>query len=159
MVELFDPTLTWRDIDEFAAISDLPLVVKGVLTGADARLAVEHGAAAVAVSNHGGRQLDTVPASLDALQEVAQAISGAIPVLVDGGIRRGTDIVKALALGAQTVMVGRPIAWGLAARGEAGALHVLELLRDEVKLALALVGCCSPQEVLTEHVVRAARYS
>jgi isopentenyl diphosphate isomerase/L-lactate dehydrogenase-like FMN-dependent dehydrogenase len=159
MVRLFDPSLTWRDIDELASTSDLPVVVKGVLTGADGRLAVEHGAAAVAVSNHGGRQLDTVPASLDALQEVAQAISGAVPVFVDGGIRRGTDIVKALALGAQTVMVGRPIAWGLAARGEAGAQHVLELLRDEVKLALALVGCCSPHEVLTEHVVRAARLS
>jgi 4-hydroxymandelate oxidase len=155
---LLDPTLTWRDLDELAAMSDLPLIVKGILTGEDARLAVEHGAAAIAVSNHGGRQLDEVPASLDVLPEVIEAVSGAAPVLVDGGVRRGTHVVKALALGAQAVMVGRPLVWGLAANGEAGALRVLELLRDEVKLALALLGCPSPEAVGPEHVRRAAEF-
>lgn len=156
MIALLDPTLTWRDLDELGGMSDLPLIVKGILTDDDARLAAEHGAAGIVVSNHGGRQLDGVPASLDALPEVVETVSGRVPVLLDGGVRRGTDVIKALALGAEAVMVGRPVVWGLAARGEAGVLHVLELLREEVTLALALLGCPAPDDAGTEHIARAA---
>ncbi len=147
MIDLLDPTLTWRDLDELAGLSDLPVLIKGVLTAEDARLAVEHGAAGIVVSNHGGRQLDTAVASLDALPEIAHAVAGAVPVILDGGVRRGTDVVKALALGAQAVMVGRPMVWALAVGGEAGVLHALELLREEVRLALALLGCPAPGDV------------
>jgi 4-hydroxymandelate oxidase len=104
------------------------------------------------VSNHGGRQLDGVPASLDALPEVVEAVEGRVPVLMDGGVRRGTDVVKALALGAQAVLIGRPTVWALAARGEAGVAHMLDLLREEVRLALSLLGCPTPHDVGPEHV-------
>jgi isopentenyl diphosphate isomerase/L-lactate dehydrogenase-like FMN-dependent dehydrogenase len=138
--ELIDPTLTWPDVEEFAARSDLPVLVKGVLTPEDARLAAEHGAAGVVVSNHGGRQLDTVAAGADALPAVAEAVGDRMDVIVDGGIRRGTDVLKALALGARAVMVGRPVIWGLAVDGEHGVRTVLELLRAEFDIALALAG-------------------
>jgi isopentenyl diphosphate isomerase/L-lactate dehydrogenase-like FMN-dependent dehydrogenase len=153
--ELFDrmsPSVSWRDVEALAAETGIPLVLKGILTAEDAALAVEHGAAAVVVSNHGGRQLDGVPASLDALPEVAEAVDGRLEVLVDGGIRRGTDDVKALALGARATLVARPVLWGLAADGERGARRVLELLRDETELALALLGCPSPGAVGRAHV-------
>lgn len=152
MVELLDPTLTCRDLEAVAAMSDLPLIVKGILGGADGRLAVQHGASGIVVSNHGGRQLDGVLASVDALGEVVDAVAGDVPVLLDGGIRRGTDVIKALALGARAVMVGRPVIWGLAVGGEAGVGRVLELLRAEVSLALALLGCPSPGAVGPEHI-------
>lgn len=156
MVDLLDPTLTWRDVAAVAAMSDLPVIVKGILTPQDARLAQEHGAAAIAVSNHGGRQLDGVQASLDALPDVVAAVAGDLPVIVDGGIRRGTDVVTALALGARAVMIGRPVIWGLATAGEAGVAGVLALMHEEVRLALALLGCASPAAVEPAHVVRAA---
>jgi 4-hydroxymandelate oxidase len=136
-----DPDLRWPDIARFAAESVLPVLVKGVLTAQDAELAVAHGAAGVIVSNHGGRQLDTVLSGADALGPIVDAVSGRIDVLVDGGIRRGTDIVKALALGARAVLVGRPVTWGLAVGGADGARHVLETLLAEFANALALVGC------------------
>jgi (S)-2-hydroxy-acid oxidase len=126
-----------------------------VLTAEDAALACEHGAAGVVVSNHGGRQLDGVPATVDALPEVVEAVDGRLPVLLDGGIRRGADVVKALALGAQAALAGRAPLWGLAARGEEGARHVLELLRDEIRLALTLVGASSPGDLSRAHVQRA----
>lgn len=157
LLSLIDPTLSWRDIEELASSSSLPVVVKGVLTAEDARLACEHGAAAIVVSNHGGRQLDGVPATLDVLSEVVDAVAGRAEVLLDGGIRRGTDVVKALALGAQAVLAGRAVIWGLAVDGEAGALRVLELLRDEIRLALALAGCPSPGDVTRAHVSPAPR--
>jgi isopentenyl diphosphate isomerase/L-lactate dehydrogenase-like FMN-dependent dehydrogenase len=138
--ELIDPTLTWTDVEEFASRCDLPVLVKGVLTPEDARLAAEHGAAGVVVSNHGGRQLDTVPAGADALPAVAEAVGDRLDVIVDGGIRRGTDVLKALALGARAVMVGRPVIWGLAVDGEAGVRAVLELLLAEFDITLALAG-------------------
>jgi isopentenyl diphosphate isomerase/L-lactate dehydrogenase-like FMN-dependent dehydrogenase len=147
--------VTWRDVERFASIADLPVVVKGVLTAEDAGLACEHGAAAVVVSNHGGRQLDGVSATLDALPEVAEAVAGRIEVYMDGGIRRGTDVVKALALGARAVLAGRGPLWGLTVDGEAGARRVLELLRAEIELALRLVGCRTPAEVARAHVGRA----
>jgi 4-hydroxymandelate oxidase len=145
-------SVTWRDIERFTAQSGLPVLVKGVLTAEDARLACEHGASGIVVSNHGGRQLDGVAATIDALPEVVEAVDGRVEVLLDGGIRRGTDVVKALAFGARAVMAGRAPLWGLAVGGEEGALGVLELLRDEIRLALQLVGCASPAEVTRAHV-------
>lgn len=137
---LIDPSLTWDDVGHFAQASGLPVLVKGVLTADDAVLAAEHGAAGVVVSNHGGRQLDTVPAGADALPEVAEAAGDRLDVLVDGGIRRGSDVLKALALGARAVMVGRPVLWGLAVGGADGVRAVLEILRGELDVALALTG-------------------
>jgi len=151
-----DPTLTWSDLEWIRAAGELPLVLKGISTAEDAALAVEHGVDAIWVSNHGGRQLDGVAASIDTLPEVVEAAGGACEVYVDGGVRRGTDIVKALALGARAAFVGRPIAAGLAIGGEAGALRVLELLRAELELALGLLGCTSPDQVTRAHVQRAS---
>jgi 4-hydroxymandelate oxidase len=150
--ELVDPAITWRDLEWLSALTDLPILAKGILTAEDAKLACEHGLAGVIVSNHGGRQLDGVAASLDALPEVVEACAGNVPVLVDGGVRRGTDVVKALALGAEAVLVGRAVLWGLAVDGEAGVRRVLELLRAEVELALTLAGCSSPAAVTRGHV-------
>ena len=127
-------------------------MLKGVLTTEDARLGVEHGAAAVVVSNHGGRQLDGVPASIDALSRVVEAVAGRAEVLLDSGIRRGVDVLRARALGARAVLVGRPIVYALAVAGEEGVAHVLRLLREEVELGLRLLGCTSVAEVSREHV-------
>ncbi len=149
-----DDTLTWDDLAWLRSVSSLPFLVKGVLTAEDARLAAGAGADGVVVSNHGGRQLDGVAAALDALPEVVEAAGDRLVVLMDGGIRRGTDVVKALALGAQAVLAGRPPLWGLGAGGADGAQRLLELLRDELELALALCGCTSPAEVTREHVGR-----
>jgi isopentenyl diphosphate isomerase/L-lactate dehydrogenase-like FMN-dependent dehydrogenase len=151
---LMSESVSWHDVERLAAESGLPVLVKGVLTGEDALLACEHGAAGIVVSNHGGRQLDGVSATIDALPEVVEAVGGRVEVLVDGGIRRGGDVVKALALGARAVLAGRAPLWGLAAGGEAGARHVLELLRDEILLALKLVGCASPGDVSRDRVQR-----
>jgi 4-hydroxymandelate oxidase len=148
--EGFDTALSWRDLEWLAGFG-LPVVVKGILTAEDARLACEHGAAAIVVSNHGGRQLDGVPATLDALEEVVAAVDGRAEVFLDGGIRRGTDVLKALALGARATLIGRAMLWGLAARGEEGVSDVLRLLRDEVELGLALLGCRSPADVTRAH--------
>jgi len=148
--------LTWSDVERLASLSGLPVIVKGVLTAEDARLACEHGAAAIVVSNHGGRQLDGVAATIDVLPEVVDAVDRRVEVLVDGGIRRGTDVVKALALGARAVLAGRAPLWGLVVDGEAGARDVLELLRAEVELALQLTGCRTPAEVTRAHVGRAS---
>jgi 4-hydroxymandelate oxidase len=152
------PALTWRDLEWLRAATDLPLVIKGILTREDATLAVEHGADAVWVSNHGGRQLDGAAASLDALPEVVEAVAGRCEVYVDGGIRRGTDVLKALALGARAAFVARPVAAGLAVAGEAGVAAVLALLRDELALGLGLLGCGSPDEVTRAHVERTLPY-
>ena len=128
--------------------------LKGVVTAEDAHLACEHGAAGVVVSNHGGRQLDGAAATIDSLPEVAEAVDGRIEVLLDGGIRRGADVVKALALGARAVLAGRAPLWGLVVGGEAGARRVLELLHDEILLALQLSGCPTPADVTRAHVSR-----
>jgi 4-hydroxymandelate oxidase len=150
-----DNALTWRDLEWLRSLTSLPLVVKGVLTADDAVLAIEAGAEAVVVSNHGGRQLDGVAASLDALPEVVGAVGGRAEVLVDGGIRRGTDVVKALALGARATLAGRAPLYGLAVDGADGVEHVLGLLRAEIELALALCGCASPVDVTRAHIARA----
>ncbi len=152
--DLVDPSLDWEDLAELAEASELPVIVKGLVRGDDAELAVEHGAAGVVVSNHGGRQLDNAPATIDALPEVVDAVGGRIPVLMDGGIRRGTDIAVALALGADAVLAGRPCLWGLAWDGKDGAERALRILRAELRLALALLGCPSPSAVNTSHVRR-----
>lgn len=153
-LEQLNPALTWSDLEWLQSLSPLPLVVKGILRGDDAIRAVEHGAQAVIVSNHGGRQLDGAIASIDALSEVVAAVGDQVDVLVDGGIRRGTDVLKALALGAKAVLLGRPVLWGLTLAGEAGVKHVLELLRDELDLAMALSGCAKLQDIDSSLVVR-----
>lgn len=151
---LLDASLSWRDLEWIASEARLPVVLKGLVTAEDAEIAVEHGAAAVVVSNHGGRQLDGVSATLDALPQVVEAVAGRAEVYLDGGIRRGADIAKALALGARAVLSGRAPVFGLAAAGEDGVRHVLELLRDELALALCLLGCTTPQELTPAHVQR-----
>jgi 4-hydroxymandelate oxidase len=137
---LIDPTLAWADVEKIATDSPLPVLVKGILNPADAILAAEHGARGVVVSNHGGRQLDTVLAGADALGPIVDAVGDRLDVLVDGGIRRGTDVLKAVALGARAVLVGRPVLWGLAVDGAAGVRRVLEILLAEFDTALALAG-------------------
>jgi 4-hydroxymandelate oxidase len=153
---LHDAGLTPRDISWLSDVSGLPVVVKGIVRGDDARRAVEHGAAGVIVSNHGGRQLDTAVATARALREVVDAVNGAAEVYVDGGIRRGTDVLKALAMGARAVLVGRPPLWGLAVGGSEGARHVLELLRNELDLAMALAGCCGVSDITSDLIVGGA---
>ncbi len=152
-VEQINPALTWADLEWLQSLSPLPVVVKGILRGDDALRALEHGAKAVIVSNHGGRQLDGAIASIDALSEIVAAVGDKVDVLVDGGIRRGTDILKALALGAKAVLLGRPVLWGLGVGGEAGVQHVIELLRDELDLAMALSGCAKVQDIDSSLVV------
>ena len=133
-------TLTWESLAWLRSITSLPIVLKGILTGEDARLAVEHGMDGIVVTNHGGRQLDTAIPSIEALPEIVEAVAGRCEVYLDGGIRRGTDILKALALGARAVLIGRPILWGLAVNGADGVYAVLELLREELEVAMALSG-------------------
>jgi len=136
----FDASLTWDAVAWLRSITALPIVLKGVMSADDARLAREHGVDAVIVSNHGGRQLDCADATLHALPDVVAGAAGALPVLVDGGVRRGTHVVKALLLGAQAVLVGRPYLWGLSAGGQAGVEHVLALLQEETARTMALLG-------------------
>jgi 4-hydroxymandelate oxidase len=132
--------ITWADVDWVQSLTPLPVVLKGILTAEDAQRGVEAGAAAILVSNHGGRQLDSVPPTIEALPEVVDAVAGRCEVYLDGGVRRGTDALKALALGARAVFVGRPALWGLAVAGAEGAEHVLELLRAELEQAMVLAG-------------------
>jgi 4-hydroxymandelate oxidase len=144
--DLLDPSVTWEALEWLRSITTLPVLLKGVLTADDAERAVESGMAGVIVSNHGGRQLDGAIATIDALPEIADRVAGRIPLLLDGGVRRGTDVLKALALGARAVLIGRPYLWGLAAAGESGVLRVLEILRGELELAMALAGCPTLEE-------------
>jgi isopentenyl diphosphate isomerase/L-lactate dehydrogenase-like FMN-dependent dehydrogenase len=155
VLRLVDPALSWADLEALVSDSSLPVLVKGVMTAEDAVLAADRGAAGVIVSNHGGRQLDGVAATVDAVGEVAEAVGDRVEVLMDGGVRRGTDVVTALALGARAVLVGRPALWGLAVAGTDGATRVLGLLHDELELALALCGCPAPESVSRAHVQRA----
>jgi 4-hydroxymandelate oxidase len=145
-----DPALTWSDLEWLAEISGLPVAVKGVHRPDDAERAIEHGAAGIVVSNHGARQLDTVPATIEMLPALAEAVAGRGEVLLDGGVRRGTDVVKALALGAAAEMIGRPILWGLALDGEQGVRRTLNMLRLELREAMALCGVASVAEIDAE---------
>ena len=151
-LELLDAGVEWRYVTELRERYGVPVIVKGLVTAEDARLAFEHGASGVVVSNHGGRQLDGAIASLEALPEVVEAVDGRAEVYLDGGVRRGTDVVTALAIGAQAVFVGRPVLYGLAFGGARGVRQVLDILRDETENALALLGCRSPSEVTPAHV-------
>jgi isopentenyl diphosphate isomerase/L-lactate dehydrogenase-like FMN-dependent dehydrogenase len=144
---LASAVVTWEDLSWLRKLWPGPLVVKGVLTGDDARRAIDGGADGIVVSNHGGRQLDTVSATLRALPEVVAAVNGQAEVLLDGGVRRGTDIVKAICMGAQAVLVGRAYAYGLGAAGHAGVVRALEILRDDLERALKLMGCASVAEL------------
>jgi len=137
---LLDGAATWKDIAWLRSITSLPVLLKGIMTPMDAVRAVEEGVAGIIVSNHGGRSLDTLPASIEALPHVAAAVAGRVPVLLDGGIRRGTDVLKALALGAKAVLIGRPYVYGLAVGGPVGVIHVLKILRTELEIAMALTG-------------------
>ena len=145
----FVDRLTWVDLEWLTGFG-LPVIVKGILHPDDARLAIEHGGAGIGVSNHGGRQLDASIASLDALPAIVEAVAGRVPVLLDGGVRRGTDVLMALALGATAVGIGRPIIWGLAVDGEAGVGSVLDLLTSELEVAMALSGAASVADLAPE---------
>jgi 4-hydroxymandelate oxidase len=145
-------SLTWDDLGEIRSWSSLPLVVKGILTAEDARLAVEHGVDGIIVSNHGARQLDRVPAAIDVLAEVVAAVDGRAEVLVDGGVRRGLDIAIALALGARGVLLGKPVLWALAAGGQSGVERAIDIVRDEFVIALALLGAPTPTDVEPGHL-------
>ena len=148
-----DRTLVWQDVQWLQTITKMPILVKGVMTAEDARLSVQHGAAGIIVSNHGARQLDYVPATIDCLEEVVKATQGRIPVFLDGGVRRGTDVFKALALGASGIFIGRPVVFSLAVQGEAGVRNVLQMIRDEFELTMALAGCRSLKEITRNHIV------
>jgi isopentenyl diphosphate isomerase/L-lactate dehydrogenase-like FMN-dependent dehydrogenase len=144
--------LTWADLDTIRGWTGLPLVLKGILSADDARIALEHDVAAIVVSNHGARQLDRTPAPIDVLAEVIDAVDGRLEVWVDGGVRRGLDVAIARALGAQGVLVGRPIIWALATAGQAGVARALAILREEFEIALALLGTPTPSAITRAHV-------
>ena len=158
VASLIDPTLSWKDIAWLRSITRLPIIVKGIMTAEDAREAVRHGVDGIWVSNHGARQLDTTPATIEVLPEVVQAAAGRCEVYVDGGVRCSTDVLKALALGARAVFVGRPAVWGLAVGGERGVQRVLEILRDELSLAMLLCGCPSVEDIPRGLVVHQSRF-
>jgi len=149
--------LTWQFLDQLYGWAKVPVLIKGIMTAEDARLAVERGAAGIIVSNHGGRRLDRVPSTIEVLPEIADAVGGKIPILIDSGFRRGTDILKALALGAKAVMVGRPTVWGLGAYGQSGAQRVLELLQTELARAMGMTGCANLATV-DRSLVRITRF-
>jgi L-lactate dehydrogenase (cytochrome)/(S)-mandelate dehydrogenase len=147
MASLLDPSMSWRDVEELRRIWTGPLILKGILHPAEASEGVERGVDAIVVSNHGGRQLDGAPATLDALSPIVEAVAGRIPVLVDGGVRRGADVVKALALGAKACLIGRPQLWGLAVAGEAGVAHALDIYRREIDRVMGLCGIAKVDQI------------
>ena len=151
--QIIDPALSWADLAWLRSVTKLPLIIKGIVRPDDALKAAELGAAAIVVSNHGGRQLDTSVATIDALPGISAALAGRLEILLDGGIRRGTDVVKALALGARAVALGRPVLWGLATGGQAGVEEVLGILREELDLAMALCGAPRIAELTRDLVV------
>lgn len=157
--EQMGASLSWSDLASIRTWSSLPIILKGILTAEDARIAIDHGVEGIVVSNHGARQLDRVPATIDALAEVADAVSGRAETWVDGGVRRGLDIAIALASGARGVLVGRPVFWALATGGQAGVERALSILREEFEIALALLGAPTPAEIRPEHVAPGPRSS
>ena len=150
-----DPSLTWDDVAWLRSITSLPIWIKGILRPDDALRAVEAGVDGIIVSNHGGRRLDTAVATIDALPYIAKAVDGTVPLLMDGGIRRGTDMIKALALGASAALIGRPVLWGLAVNGAEGAAHVIEILRTEFDNAMAQCGCRTVDEITEDLIFNA----
>jgi isopentenyl diphosphate isomerase/L-lactate dehydrogenase-like FMN-dependent dehydrogenase len=151
--ENLDPSLNWKDIDWIKSITKLPILIKGISCKEDALLSIEYGADGIVVSNHGGRQLDTCRASIEVLPEIADAVYGKTEIYMDGGIRRGTDVLKAIALGAKAVFIGRPVLWGLSFEGESGVSSVLEIFRKEFDLAMALCGCTSVEKITKDLIV------
>ncbi len=149
---LYDTSLSWKHVEWLSEITKLPILLKGILRADDAALGVKNGAAGIIVSNHGGRQLDSAPSTISVLSEVVEAVDGRVPVLLDSGIRRGTDIFKAIGLGAKAVLTGRPILWGLATGGEQGACEVLEMLRAEFQLTMQLSGCPTLKHITPDMV-------
>ncbi|KAK4535999.1 hypothetical protein CDCA_CDCA07G2024 [Cyanidium caldarium] len=156
VASLIDASLSWKDVAWLKSITKMPILVKGVVTAEDARRALQAGVGGIWVSNHGARQLDGVVSTIDALEEVVHAVQGRVPVFMDSGVRRGTDVVKALALGADGVLIGRPILWGLAVNGEEGVVHMLQMLKDEFKLAMQLCGCQRVSDIRRDLVIRNA---
>lgn len=154
---LLDVAPTWRELDWLLSLTKLPVILKGILHPDDAALAVEHGCAGIAVSNHGGRTLDTLPPTIEMLPEIADRVAGRVPVFLDGGIRRGTDVFKAIALGANAVFVGRPCIFGLTVAGAVGVAHVLNILRAEFEVAMGLTGCATVDQIQRGHVRLPAR--
>ncbi|KTG03907.1 hypothetical protein cypCar_00003314 [Cyprinus carpio] len=142
-----DPSISWKDVYWLQSLTRLPIIIKGILTKEDAELAIEHGVQGIIVSNHGGRQLDGVPATIDCLPEIVDAVQGRVEVYMDGGIRTGNDVLKAIALGAKCVFIGRPAIWGLAYKGEEGVREILQILHDEFRLSMALSGCRNVAEI------------
>jgi isopentenyl diphosphate isomerase/L-lactate dehydrogenase-like FMN-dependent dehydrogenase len=153
-LKTYSDSFTWDSVHRLRAITRMKILLKGIETGEDARLAVDHGVDGIIVSNHGGRAEESGRATIDCLPEVVDTVRGAIPVLVDGGIRRGTDIFKALALGARAVGIGRPFLWGLAAFGQPGVERVLDILRHELELVMSQCGTRSIGEIKPSHVLR-----
>jgi 4-hydroxymandelate oxidase len=144
---MIDASLQWKDLDWLAGITKLPIIIKGVCRADDARIALSHGVKGIQVSNHGGRQMDSAPATIDVLPSIVDAVGDQVTIIMDGGIRRGVDAMKALAHGAKAVLVGRPVLWGLAAGGQQGVEKALGLLREELDLAMALSGCRNLKEI------------
>ncbi|HEV3037193.1 MAG TPA: alpha-hydroxy acid oxidase [Candidatus Angelobacter sp.] len=145
--ELLNPTLVWKDVDWLCSVAKVPVLLKGILNPEDTKRALDTGVSGLIVSNHGARNLDTLPSTAEALPRVAEAINGKLPLLVDGGIRRGTDVLKALALGAKAVLIGRPYLYALAHAGAAGVARAIEILRTELLMAMALTGCTSISQI------------
>lgn len=156
-LEYIDASIKWTDITWLRENSKLPVLVKGLLTPEDSLLALEYGASGIVVSNHGGRQLDGVPATIEVLGAITRAVNHRCPVFVDGGIRTGSDVFKCLALGAKMVFVGRPILWGLACEGSTGVANVMRILRDELELTMKLAGCPRLSDILPSMVVHESR--
>ena len=152
---IYNPAFTWQSVRRLRSMTSMKIVLKGISEGEDARIAVEEGIDGLVVSNHGGRSEDSGRATIDCLAEVVDGVRGRMPVLLDGGVRRGTDVFKALALGARAVGIGRPYLWGLGAFGQAGVEAVLDILRKELHLAMAQCGAASIAEVKRAHVLRA----
>jgi 4-hydroxymandelate oxidase len=146
---------TWPDVEWLVASTQLPVLLKGILSADDAALGVEHGVSGIIVSNHGGRTVDTFPATFDVLPPIVDRVAGRVPVLVDGGVRRGTDVLKCIASGASAVLVGRPIVYGLTVAGALGVSHVLRILRDELEIAMALSGCLTLTDAGPHLLIRA----
>jgi len=152
---MLDPSVTWKDIAWLKSLTQLPVILKGICRADDAKLALETGADGIVVSNHGGRQMDTAPPTIEVLPAIADVIEGRVPILLDGGVRRGLDVLKAIAYGATAVQVGRPVLWGLAAGGQTGVETALDLLRQEFDLAMALAGCANLKAINRDLVMRA----
>lgn len=155
----FDPAITWTDVSWLVKFTKLPVVVKGVLTREDALLARNCGCKGIIVSNHGARQLDSVPASIEVLPTIVDAVGNDMTIMLDGGVRQGTDVFKALALGAKAVFMGRPLVWGLAVNGQKGAEHVLELVQRDLELTMKLSGCVNIGDITKEYVAHESQFS